>query len=221
MTTSLILTAPSAMTAPLAGTPKLRLVGDKEMFTSDGFSGATTTTLNGRTTDVAFGGTAKTWVSTLSGALGVANGKLVPGSATSGAFFSYLSLSSAAAEMACTVKVDTLPSAVLNLDLFRDTSATVSNKLRFAIQTNGSVIVYHSTTSANTSLSMDFAFAPGDTIGIRMNNITGTVTTLKNGVEIMTKTGQVTYAGSLVGLAGSAGYSALAIDSLKLESTVL
>lgn len=219
MANALIITAPSAMTAPLAGTPKLRLSGDRFILSSDGFSGASGT-LAGRVSDAVLGGSPAVWQSASDAILTVnGSGSVVPNS-TPGGFFNYIySAGGPQREIEVSLKITTRFSTTLWLDLFRDVA---SRKMRLELASTGGSIVYSASVDSAVVPNSRFSFADGDTVRFRYNTRTGKAQVWVNEAEVVSVVyvPPVPVTGGRFGIAGLAS-STGALDNFVLAETIL
>lgn len=228
MPEALIITSPSAMSAPLPDTPFLQLRGERIVLTSDGFSGAAAN-FGGRITDAALGGARVPWK--LAGPADSwrtnGTGRLALGASTSGTFFAYLPLGTAAAnrDVELSLRIMELPTANLSLDLFRDSEgSTDSQKMRLTIAPNGSAtFVYSAPTDSAPISGTGFTVAPGDTISFRYNTKTNAYAFRSNGVigREGTWTPPRPLSGTMFGIAGTTNMTAGALDDFKLTETII
>lgn len=223
MVDALILTAPAAMTAPLPGTPKLRLPGDRLILTSDGFSGSGS--LNDRITDAALGGEQMDWGSAAAhAAVTVSGGYARLDGASTATFFYYMTMPQAvrAAEIGLTMRETFAPG--LYVDLFRDvTSAPNSSKLRMTLRNSGaSSVMFSAPDTGNTEIpGATFNTAPGDNVRLSYNIKTRALRVLVNdAVKVsLNYTPPKTMTGLLSGIAGVAGATG-EIDNFTLTELV-
>lgn len=132
---SLILTAPTAMTAPLPDTPVLRLRGERYTFRSDTFTGAAATTLAGRTSDARLGGDREIWNTSQPAAFGTDGTRLVPGATDADSF---ASLTRPPGVVEVSAVVSTLPvGGKIWLVAARDAVAGPTNQVRADIDPDG------------------------------------------------------------------------------------
>lgn len=222
MSNALILTSPGAMTAPLPGTPVMRLSGDRIILTSDGFSGSGN--LNGRLTDAALGGEQLDWGSVNTAAAASVSGgyaRLNPASAATFFYFHTMPQATRAAEIGLTMRETFAPG--LYVDLFRDvTSAPESSKLRMTLRPSTASSVMFASPEGNTEITgATFNAVPGDNVRMSYNIKTRALRVLVNDVVkvSLTYTPPKTITGLLAGIAGSAGATG-SLDNFTLTEIV-
>lgn len=142
------------------------------MYTSDSFAGADAADLAGRTTDLAEGGVAKVWSSSVANAFGIVSGAAAGVGAVTGG--SFVPVASTAVELNALVKM--MPSAsvdvhLFSIDLCRSTvSAGGASMYRLRAYSTGNLAltkVVVGTESAALDISDSASFVVGDIITLR------------------------------------------------------
>lgn len=221
---ALIITAPQAMTAPLPGTPTLKLVGDKVVLTSDGFSGPAGG-FAGRTADTSKGGSPLKWSTIgdthvrIDGA-----GRAAAVGAVDGNWFHHFSLPGTGprqVEVGFTLVSKTAANSLF-LDLFRDTTTTASRRLRLTLTTTTATVVDMQGTSSTTVPGSGFAIANGDRLRISYNTKLGTIQIVVNDIPRapLTYLPASPFTGTLFGIAGGDVTGAV-MDDFTVTETLL
>lgn len=217
MSASIVLTAPGVLSAPLPGTPILRLSGEVTVLATDAFTGADGTLIHGRATTPQPGRAALLWDSPV-GARIMGN-SMVP-SATPATGFTSVEIP--AGEPPATYEasfkiVSASPSSATFIDLLKDTSENTF--VRLTLNTTAMTArVQNVVAGTPASLGVSFAFAFGDVLGVRVHPTSGEITTVKNGTEVATFTGNPSYAGRRFGL--TSAINAWAVDDFRLVQTI-
>lgn len=223
MINSLIITTPQAMSAPPAGTPTLRVPGDEVVITSDTFSGASTTTLAGRSTDSALGGASLPWQFSNAAAFGIASGALSPGSST-GTGVAVLDISPRLADMTVSVKVTALdPAAGTNQSSFlvarRSSLASPTSQIRLGFSTTTASLYTQINGGSQTYVTGSATpVVPGDVVGVRESG--GLVQMLLNGAVVAeARYPESSFSGNLVGITSSAN-AKFGFDDFKVAEII-
>lgn len=222
MANALILTAPAAMSAPLAGTPILRLPGDAITLTSDTFTGATATTLAGRYTDAGMGGSALPYQLMVADSYGIKNGTLVPGAGNL-ASAALVELAPRPRDLTASIRIRALDTAAGStpsnyLQIRRSTVASPQSQIRVAFSA-GNASLYTATALVPELVAGSVTpITAGDVIAIREYD--GLVEMYKNGVLMKSaKFASGTFPGAYAGIASAAGAS-FALDDFKITETI-
>lgn len=228
MVNALVLTAPSAMTNPLPGTPVLRVPGERMILTSDGFSGPAGS-FSGRTTDTAAGGAPMVWGSTADSSFRInGSGAAAAVSGVGPAWFQYITVPGSSArrdiEMGVTIRRPLATGNQLYLDMFRDvTDGATSTKLR-ALFTPTAFLITDGQPGNSTNLAPAVPYKTGDTIRLRYNTNTGALRATVNDAPVVSLTWfpAKRYSGELFGIAAiAADMSGFELDNFILAETVL
>ncbi|WP_120338140.1 SGNH/GDSL hydrolase family protein [Cryobacterium soli] len=163
--------------------------------TSDVF--ATTAVLNGRVTDLAFGGSAKTWLDASAGFTTNSAG-VIPTTTATAAFAGFTIAAQSAQVGAVCVS---LPSAGgLYVNLFRDTAGTDAYRLAFT--SDGLAVQKRVGGTTTTLFSLDAVTTGSHAYVLR--SYRGVLSLLRNGVEIFVRIDSSVSAGGSVGISRDA-----------------
>lgn len=222
MSSTLVLTAPTTLTAPLPGTPKLKLRGDTFVLTSDSFNSANVAALSTRTTDAAMGGEALPYTFLTPAGFGINSGRLVRGTTEGNATAVVQLPATRSKDVTASCKILATPTASsprLYLIVRRDNpTGSPQSQVRLGIgETSMSLNLYIDGASTTVSGS-NIGVTAGDTVGVREYN--GLVQMLINGTVVKeyrysagTFTGD--YAGFAVG-----GSEPFAVDEFSVTETI-
>ena len=192
------------------------------VIASDGFTGADTTTIQGRTTDSTMGGTAVTWATASGGtatpptsdAAKIVGGKLVRGTSTAGVFG--LPVTQTNIEVAALVTA--LPTGTNPVFIFgRRPGVSYDTGNQYRIRITGTTAQLEKTIAgANTLLGAASPIAVGDKIALRM---VGSSIVLKvNDVAVQTVTDTAITAGGVAGFTTAASAEAFGFEYITITN---
>lgn len=215
MDNALVLTAPSAMSAPLKDTPILRIKGDRYIVTSDSFAGSDAATLAGRFTDAALGGAAQGWAASVPAGFGVAAGRLVPGAQAADSFAA-VPLPTGTVEVAA--RVHKASANLIWLVACRDALAGAANQVRVAIDATGAQIVHMLAGYPSAGLGPKFPLTAGAEVRLKLEGKTATLSI--DGTRMFVGDLPAPCPGALCGIARSSTATDFSIDNFTVTTTV-
>lgn len=191
----------------------------RTIVTSDTFSGTATTTLSGRSTDAASGGSPIAWASSAFGSWGINSSNQLY-RASGATEFVGLNISAADIDMEFTISVLSSHSGTTlnSADVRRVGTATGGDCIRVRMRADGSISLSNIVSGTETELTATSATSTikvGDRIRIRAMG--SAVSVSVNGVVTLTGSTAVTGAG-YAGFAKSTTISAVAYDDLAIYS---
>lgn len=224
MAQAVVVTPLHTLTAPPAGTPKLRVAGDVFTHTSDSFSGANVTTLYGRNTDAKLGGTPMRYECLDPASWAITGGILTKGPSTRVNSSALVELPPGAKDVTFSVRVASMPVQTLTgpamyMQIRRDEMPQPRTQLRLGLYATGS---YALSTQLNSTSqvyvpSTTKPYALGDTIALR--EYEGLVEIYRNGtLEVSVNVGPG-FTGNWVGL-NTVDPQAFGFDDFKITETI-
>lgn len=219
MSNALILTAPQAMTAPLPGTPTLRMVGDRYVLASDNFTGSNVDPITARISNAYSGGTQRPWQLALSGGFAI-NSNALRASTTPQANSMLLELP-AAADLTVSARVDALPtSGAVAIICRRNALSGMTEQLRLLISATDARIAYNLGGASDVVLaSTAVPAAAGQVWGIR--EYRGLVEVFRDGQMVHSRQMEASFGGSrFCGVSAGSGNVGWVLDNFTAAETI-
>lgn len=220
MPTALILTAPQAMTAPMPGTPKLKIAGDVLTISSDRFTGNDTASFDVRTSDAKLGGEPLPYSFQTAGGWGIKNEQLVRGTVLGSTTLMLKLPATRSQDVTVSCRIAKLPpTGSLTVIPRRDVPGGGATSQVRATIFDGKVSLYVVIGGTQTQAAAGRAIAAGDTLAVR--EYRGLVQMLINGdIAGEASYSAGTFTGDYAGLSFGGDDSGFAVDDLQIVETI-
>lgn len=197
-------------TAPTATDPT-----DLVRLTSDGFGGANAADINGRTTDVALGGSARTWAATPANNVATSNGVLIRGAGTAAAFAAVIPETNMNIEVSFTITANPSGSGLF-CEIHRQSATSAGTPNAYRIEFQAGVMFLKKWVGGNTTFGAGGSYAIGDRIAFRYYK--GKLEVRQNGVLMLSATDTAITTLGYWGFSGAAATVGFGIEDVSVDA---